>query len=168
MSNTKERVILSIITNIFRITLPLIGGKLIGAYAVKNARADLRKTKKPPFSPPGYVFPIVWSILYTCMGIAYTLAKNTQNNTSHITSAHYTQLGLNYLWSLLYFKFKLRGFALIESYMLLLSVIVMCMKFFKAHKLSGLIMIPYVLWSTFASYLTTGNWFLNKDNPDYH
>nr|WP_259337497.1 TspO/MBR family protein [Staphylococcus succinus] len=101
-------------------------------------------------------------------GYCIYFSKNTQNNSSHITSVHYTQLGLNYLWSLLYFKFKLRGLALIESYILLLSVIVMCMKFFKAHKLSGLIMIPYVLWSTFASYLTTGNWFLNKDNPDYH
>lgn len=161
---------MSLIKNIARITVPFIGGNLIGKFAVKNARKDYRKNVKPPFSPPGYVFPIVWPILYTSMGIAYTIAKNTKNikNTKSVTNSHYTQLGLNYLWSLLYFKCKLRGSALIESYVLLLAVIVMSINFYKTNKFSGLIMIPYIMWSTFASYLTTGNWILNKDNPDYH
>ncbi len=50
------------------ISAPLVGGRLIGKYAVQNARKDYSKNKKPPFSPPGYIFPIVWPILYLSMG----------------------------------------------------------------------------------------------------
>ncbi|XVL40958.1 TspO/MBR family protein [Staphylococcus equorum] len=160
---------MSIIKNLARITVPFVGGKLIGKFAVKNARKDYKKNIKPPFSLPGYIFPKVWPVLYASMGIAYTIAKNTKYRkmTKNITISHYTQLGLNYLWSLLYFKYKLRGLALIESYVLLLAVIAMSINFYKTNKFSGIIMIPYIMWSVFASYLTTGNWILNKDNPDY-
>ncbi|UXU84009.1 tryptophan-rich sensory protein [Mammaliicoccus sciuri] len=148
------------------ISAPLVGGRLIGKYAVQNARKDYSKNKKPPFSPPGYIFPIVWPILYLSMGIAHSIitkeraAKSTQ-------TAYYSQLGLNYLWSILYFKYKLRGTALIESYVLLSAVILTTVQFYKVNKSAGLLLIPYVSWSAYASYLTTGNWALNKDNPRY-
>ncbi|HCD4585133.1 TPA: tryptophan-rich sensory protein, partial [Staphylococcus aureus] len=57
--------------------------------------------------------------------------------------------------------------ALIESFILLTAVIMMTVKFFKVKRIAGIILIPYMLWSTFASYLTVGNWLLNKDNPRY-
>ncbi|WP_323714422.1 TspO/MBR family protein [Mammaliicoccus sciuri] len=148
------------------ISAPLVGGRLIGKYAVQNARKDYSKNKKPPFSSPGYIFPIVWPILYLSMGIAHSIitkeraAKSTQ-------TAYYSQLGLNYLWSILYFKYKLRGTALIESYVLLSAVILTTVQFYKVNKTAGLLLIPYVCWSAYASYLTTGNWALNKDNPRY-
>ena len=148
------------------ISAPLVGGRLIGKYAVQNARKDYSKNKKPPFSPPGYIFPIVWPILYLSMGIAHSIitkeraAKSTQ-------TAYYSQLGLNYLWSILYFKYKLRGTALIESYVLLSAVILTTVQFYKVNKSAGLLLILYVCWSAYASYLTTGNWALNKDNPRY-
>lgn len=80
---------------------------------------------------------------------------------------HYTQLTLNYLWSILYFKKKVRGIALIESIMLFISVVANAVSMFKIHRVTGLLQIPYVLWSAFASYLKAGNYYLNKDNPNY-
>ncbi|MDY5059647.1 MAG: TspO/MBR family protein, partial [Staphylococcus simulans] len=77
--------------------------------------------------------------------------------------SHYTQLGLNFLWSVLYFKYKLRGPAMIESYALFASVVVTAVNFYKTDKRSGLLMVPYALWCAFASYLATGSWILNKD-----
>lgn len=80
---------------------------------------------------------------------------------------HYTQLTLNYLWSILYFKKKVRGIALIESIMLFISVVANAVSMFKIHRVTGLLQIPYVLWSAFASYLNAGNYYANKDNPNY-
>ncbi len=104
------------------ISAPLVGGRLIGKYAVQNARKDYSKNKKPPFSPPGYIFPIVWPILYLSMGIAHSIITK-ERATKSTQTTYYSQLGLNYLWSILYFKYKLRGTALIESYVLLSAVI---------------------------------------------
>lgn len=89
-----------------RIALPLIGGQIIGKITVKNARRDYSKNVKPPLSPPGYVFPIVWPTLYLSMGIAHDIiSQQKQHQAAQAT--YYLQLGLNYLWSLLYFKYKL-------------------------------------------------------------
>ncbi len=148
------------------ISAPLVGGRLIGKYAVQNARKDYSKNKKPPFSPPGYIFPIVWPILYLSMGIAHSIITK-ERATKSAQTTYYSQLGLNYLWSILYFKYKLRGTALIESYVLLSAVILTTVQFYKVNKSAGLLLISYVCWSAYASYLTTGNWTLNKDNPRY-
>ncbi|MBF7016004.1 TspO/MBR family protein [Staphylococcus durrellii] len=147
--------------------LPFIGGNLIGKYAVKNARKDYRQNVKPPLSPPGYIFPIVWPILYVSMGIAYVSAKKKAHNSAIISSVHYTQLGLNFLWSLLYFRYKLRGAAVVESYVLFTAVTTATVTYYQANKTSGTLMLPYVAWSGYASYLATGNWILNKDKAYY-
>ena len=148
------------------ISAPLVGGRLIGKYAVQNARKDYSKNKKPPFSPPGYIFPIVWPILYLSMGIAHSIITK-ERATKSTQTTYYSQLGLNYLWSILYFKYKLRGTALIESYVLFSEVILTTVQFYKVNKSAGVLLITYVCWSDYASYLTTGNWTLNKDNPRY-
>ena len=149
-----------------RIALPLIGGQIIGKITVKNARRDYSKNVKPPLSPPGYVFPIVWPTLYLSMGIAHDIiSQQKQHQAAQAT--YYLQLGLNYLWSLLYFKYKLRGAALIDSYILFSAVVATAVQFYQKHRIAGYLLIPYICWSAFASYMATGNWLLNKDNPDY-
>lgn len=146
--------------------LPFVGGNLIGKYAVKNARKDYRKNDKPPLSPPGYIFPIVWPILYISMGVAFVLVKR-KGNTTTLNSTHYSQLGLNFLWSLLYFRYKLRGAAVVESYVLFTAVTTTTVTYYQSNKVSGSLMLPYVAWSGYASYLATGNWLLNKDKVNY-
>ncbi|AMY06059.1 tryptophan-rich sensory protein [Staphylococcus condimenti] len=153
---------LKVFRNIVHLATPIVGGTLIGRYATQNARQDYQKEQNPPLSPPGITFPIVWSGLYIAMGIAYTVARDASKDKS-IPILHYTQLGLNFLWSILYFRYKLRGAALIESYALFSAVIITAVQFYKANKFSGLIMIPYAMWCAFASYLATGSWLLNKE-----
>lgn len=155
-----------IIKQVGRIAVPVVGGQLIGKFAVQNARSDYKDYNKPPLSPPGYVFPIVWSALYLSMGIAHNIVAQ-QKNSKDAEIPYYTQLGLNYLWSILYFKYKLRGAALIESFVLLVAVITTTVQFYNQRRVAGFLFIPYVCWSAFASYLATGNWLLNKDNPSY-
>lgn len=155
-----------IIKTIIKVITPITGGKFIGKFAVKNARKDYKNNVKPPFSPPGYVFPIVWPILYTTMGVAYALVTN-KSTSKALKGAYYSQLSLNYLWSILYFKYKLRFSALIESVVLLGAVVTTTVKFFNVKKVAGILLVPYMFWSAFATYLTAGNWYLNKDNPSY-
>ncbi|MBZ6527186.1 tryptophan-rich sensory protein [Aerococcaceae bacterium DSM 111021] len=150
----------------FQVLFPVIGGSIIGKLTTSNAKKDYKKFKQAPYSPPKEAFGIVWPLLYTTMGIAYSIVSECKDNKES-KYAYYIQLGLNYLWSLLYFKFKLRGTALIESYVLLAAVIVTTVSFYKHNKLAGILLIPYVIWSAFASYLNAGNWILNRNNRKY-
>lgn len=148
-----------------RILIPLVGGSIVGRLTVK-AQQDYKNYKKPPFSPPPIAFPIVWPILYTGMGLSYNLAYEKYEDKS-ISIAHYVQLGLNYAWSFLYFNLKLRGIALIESFCLLAAAIVAVVKFYESDKRAGLMMVPYVTWLSYASYLNAGSWLLNRDDSSY-
>ena len=155
------------IINSIHLLLPMIGGSIIGRLTANDTKNDYRQFKKPPLSPPGYIFPIVWPILYLLMGVSFVLSIINSGKQRVVTMTHYLQLAFNYLWSLLYFKEKLRGVALIDSVILLISVIINAITMFKAKRLAGLLQIPYILWPGYASYLNTGNWLLNKDNPEY-
>lgn len=154
---------MQIIKLLFRIGLPLIGGRYVGRFAMNNNSSQYALQKQPPLSPPGIVFPIVWSALYTTMGIAYKIVKETNSN-KNISVIYYTQLGLNYLWSFLYFKLKLRGVALIEIFALLSTVIITTITFYKENKYAGLMLVPYVCWVAFATYLNAGGWYLNRES----
>lgn len=150
-----------IIKFIFRLGLPLLGGSLVGKYAMNKSSKQYERLKQPPLAPPGIVFPIVWSGLYATMGIAYHIVKESSEN-KNISIIYYTQLGLNYLWSFLYFRLRLRGLALIEVFALLSTVIIMTTTFYEKNKVAGLMLLPYICWVAFASYLNAGGWLLNK------
>lgn len=96
----------------------MVGGSIIGRIIAKESRQDYKNFRKPPFSPPTKAFPIVWPILYLLMGVSYLITTKNKTKTTRIKVTHYTQLTLNYLWSILYFKKKVRGIAFIESIML--------------------------------------------------
>ena len=99
------------------------------------------------------------------MGIAYHLVKESKSN-ENVSPIYYTQLGLNYLWSFLYFKLRLRGVALLEVFTLLSSVIMTTLVFYQKNKVAGLMLIPYIVWVAFASYLNAGGWILNRENDE--
>jgi benzodiazapine receptor len=102
---------------------------------------------KSNLNPPGYVFGIVWPILYVLMSIA---AFRTFNNTKNL---FLTQLLFNALWSWLFFAFQMPFVALLDIWLLIYLNIKINLKMFYIDKLSGLLFIPYVLWLFFASYL---------------
>lgn len=149
------------------IALPVIGGSIVGLLTTQTAKEDFEKYKQPPFSPPKEAFGIVWPILYTTMGIARTITKSSRKDTEENAYLYNSQLGLNYLWSVLYFKFKLRGTALIESYALFASVLLTTAAFYKTNKFAGLLLVPYVVWTAYATYLNAGFVALNNNKEAY-
>ena len=120
-----------------------------------NPFMDYQDLNRPPLSPPGITFPIVWTILYIIMGYSF-YKQNEQNKT-----IYYTQLVVNGLWSIFFFVFKWYLFSFIWIILLILLVFIMIKEFYKVNKLSGLINIPYLIWLIFAAYLSFGVYLLN-------
>ena len=135
------------------ILIPVILSGIIGL--IINPFINYQNLNKPPLSPPGLTFPIVWTILYIIMG--YSFYKQFNQNKS----IYYTQLIVNLLWSIFFFVFKWYLFSFLWIIFLIILVIIMIKKFYKENKLSGLLNIPYLIWLLFASYLSLGVYLLN-------
>ena len=148
------------------ILIPVVGGSITGWIANKNAQEKYKKLKQPSFSPPGAVFPIVWTTLYATMGIAkYRVDQKVKDMRTDSTLAiplYDLQLGLNFLWSFLFFRWGLRGAALVEICLMLASIALTAYEFQKLDNTAGVLMMPYVGWVTFALGLNYSVWKLNK------
>lgn len=120
---------------------------------------------KPGFAPPSYVFPIVWTLLFILMGIsAYIIMKKGYELPKVIDAMFYykLQLGLAFLWSILFFGFDLRLTALIDLAILIIIVIIMIIKFYKLDKRATYLNIPYLVWISYALLLNYYIWIINK------
>ncbi len=135
------------------ILIPVIMGGIIGL--IINPFMNYQDLNKPPLSPPGIIFPIIWTILYIIMGYSF-YKQDGQNKT-----IYYTQLVVNGLWSIFFFVFKWYLFSFIWIILLIILVIIMIKEFYKVNKLSGLINTPYLIWLIFAAYLSFGVYLLN-------
>lgn len=142
------------------IAIPLILGGLIGLVISKTM--DYNTLTKPPLSPPGFLFGIVWSILYILMGVSYSILDVNNLETSKETNIYYLQLAVNLLWPIIFFTLKWRLFASIWIVLLLVLIIYMIITFYKKNKISAYLQIPYLLWTIFATYLSFGVYVLNK------
>ena len=133
----------------FSVFIYVIIALIIGGLASSNAADDVwyQALIKSPLNPPGYVFGIVWPILYLLMSIS---AFRTFNETKNL---FLIQLLFNALWSWLFFAFQMPFVALLNIWLLIYLNIKINLKMFYQDKLSGLLFIPYVLWLFFASYL---------------
>lgn len=147
-----------LIKKILYILTPLIGGSIVGLIISKYINYNY--LVNPPLSPPSYLFPIVWSILYLLIGISYYIYR--KNNNSYLTiKLYYIQLILNYLWSIIFFIFKLRTLAAIWIILLAIIIIYLMLKYYKEEKTSFYLFIPYILWVLYATYLNIGIVLLN-------
>ena len=142
------------------ILIPVIVGALVGLIISKFI--DYDSLVKPFLSPPAFLFPIIWTILYILMGISYGILKNNSLTNSSIDFIYYSQLIINALWSIFFFVLKWRLFSFIWIIILTIFIIVMTIQFFKKNKLAGGLQIPYLIWTLFASYLNLGTYLLNK------
>ena len=123
---------------------------------------DYNELNKPPLSPPGFIFGIVWTVLYILMGVSYGILASKDLVDKSINTIYYLQLFVNLLWPIAFFIFKWRLFAFFWLLLLILLVIKMIIDFYKKNKLSAYLQIPYLLWCIFASYLNLGVYLLNK------
>ncbi len=146
----------SLMINIF---IPVALGFLVGLLS--NSKADYNNLVLPPFAPPSWVFPVVWTLLYILMGISsYLILENTSYDYQKLI-IYIIQLIVNLLWSIIFFVFNLRLLAFIWILILDALVIVMIIRFCKTNKTAALIQIPYLLWILFASVLNLSIFILN-------
>lgn len=140
---------------IFTIALPLAVGAL-SAMITGDMMKEYFFMNKPPLSPPSWIFPVVWTVLYIMMGFASYMVINSGADRSLITKAlvlYGIQLVLNFFWSLLFFNSGLFLWAFIELIAMWLVIIFTTVMFFRARTSAGVLMVPYILWTTFAAYL---------------
>ena len=130
---------------------------IVGSFASANTGTDLwyQGLIKSDLNPPGYVFGIVWPILYLLMGIT------AWRTFEIIKNLFYIQLFLNAIWSWLFFSFHLPLISLIDIWLLIYINIKIVLKVLKMDKLAALLYTPYILWLLFASYL---NLFIVMNN----
>ena len=139
--------------------LPIVGGTLVGL--IISGYMNYGDMVKPPLSPPSYIFPIVWTILYILMGISYFIATKDKENDKELNQIYILQLLVNFFWPIIFFVLKMYFTAFFWIILLLILVIIMIKELLKINKISGYLQIPYLMWLLFATYLNIGIFLLN-------
>ena len=142
------------------IAVPLLLGAAVGFLTMGSM--DYDKLNQPPLSPPGILFPIVWTILYTLMGVSYAMIRQKGKPESSVSLIYYLQLGVNLLWPIAFFLLKWRLFAFFWIILLDVLVVTMLFRFYAKDRTAGLLQIPYTVWVVFATYLNLGVYLLNR------
>lgn len=139
--------------------------ELVGALSgilAGNSFSFYRELIKPPFSPPGWLFPVMWAILYALMGIsAFMIYSSDAKEKCKALIVYGTQLFVNFMWSIVFFRFQLLGLSVAVILTLLALVLTMIIIFRKIRPVAAYLNIPYLLWIIFASYLNIGILLLN-------
>ena len=136
---------------IIKIAAPLLSGTVIGLVTKSSI---YKLMNKPTFSPPGFVFPIVWTILYVLMGISsYLVDKSVDVNKDKALKIYYAQLIMNLIWPILFFNFKLYFVSFLWIIALVGVVSYMIVNFYKVDKKAAYLQLPYLFWIIFASIL---------------
>lgn len=145
---------------IIAILIPIAVGTLSALF---SGNMSIYSTiNKPPLSPPGLLFPIVWLILYLLMGISsYIIYESEHPNKKNALKTYAIQLFFNFWWSIIFFRFSLYLFAFLWLLALIAFIIIMIYQFYQISPLASYLQIPYLLWCSFASYLNFMIYVLN-------
>ncbi len=138
-------------------------GALSGWLTRDGAQQYAQSIVLPPLSPPGIVFPIVWTVLFALMGIGSAivwLAPDSQARSGALR-LYAVQLAFNFVWSLIFFNWKNYGFAFVWLAALWVLIGWMILRFRALVPAAGWTQVPYFLWVAFAGYLNLGVWLLN-------
>ena len=138
-------------------------GALSGWLTREGSRIFSETVSQPPLSPPAWVFPVVWTILYTLMGISaarVSLAPQSRERSTGL-NLFVAQLIVNFFWSLIFFNAQAYGLAFFWLLVLWGLVLAMILTFHQVDPLAAKLQIPYLLWLTFAAYLSFGVWLVN-------
>lgn len=119
---------------------------------------------KPPLTPPSFLFPIVWTVLFILMGVGaariFMIEPTAARNRALIL--YVVQLAVNFLWSIIFFNPQAYAFAFFWLILLWVLILTMIYLFCKVDKPAALIQIPYAIWVTFAGYLNLMIWLMNR------
>ena len=141
-----------------------VGGA--SAFLTMDSMNIYSEIETPPLAPPGFLFPIVWTILFVLMGISAAMIYTSENgNAQERRSAlkvYAASLGVNFLWSIVFFNFRAYLTAFVLLLLLLVLIIRTISEYRKIEPVAAYLQIPYALWVTFAGYLNFAIWILNK------
>ena len=155
---------------IFRILVVVVTCLVVGYFSGMVTRSAITSwyptLVKPNFNPPNWIFAPVWSMLYVMMGVSAGLIWNRMEQEKEAVKIALVffavQLGLNALWSFLFFGLKNPMLAGLEIVILWLMIYETYSKFVKINKIAGYLLIPYLLWVSFAMALNGSIWWLNR------
>jgi tryptophan-rich sensory protein len=121
---------------------------------------------KPAWNPPSWLFGPVWTVLYLMMGVSSWLVwREGPRHPAGVKQAlvwYAVQLGLNALWSIFFFGMRQIGIALVDIIVLWITLLITIIKFWRIRPIAGWLMVPYLLWVTFATSLNSTIWWLNR------
>ncbi len=135
---------------------------LAGIGSLLGGSMDLSAYDQPALTPPAWVFPVVWSILYTLMAVgAYLVYVSGDIDRRRPLQLYLLQVAVNILWPLFFFRLEWRLFALVWLLMLLALVVLTAKGFYPISRTAFWLLVPYIVWLVFAAYLNFGFYVLN-------
>ena len=146
------------------IAIPLAVGALAGLLS-GGGMGKFAELNKPPLSPPGWLFPVVWTVLYLLMGISSYLVCTSGAEKEKIAGAislYFYQLLVNFLWPIFFFDFGWYLFSFFWLLLLWVMIVLLIKRFGQISKPAAYCLVPYLLWVSFAGYLNLGIWWLNR------
>lgn len=150
-------------TLIISLAIPLFVG-ILASLLTGNGMDTFMTVTKPPLTPPGWLFPVVWTILYMLMGFASYLVLTSSGDTDKKSDAiklYILQLIVNFFWPIIFFKKNAFWLSFFIILLLRILIALTIIAFNKVSKKAALLMLPYFIWVTFATYLTLGISLLN-------
>ncbi len=145
------------------VAIPLGVGGLAG-WLSRGSMEEFEAMNQPPLSPPGWLFPVVWTLLYLLMGVASYLVLTSAQPKKSIDRALWlygVQLGVNFLWPILFFNLSWYLFSFLWLVLLWVLIVTAALRFCQLSRTAGYLMLPYLAWVTFAGYLNLGVYLLN-------
>ena len=146
------------------LAIPLAVGGL-SAFLTKDGMRAFASLRQPPLSPPGWLFPVVWTLLYLMMGAACYLVWTAEIDPSRRERAltvYGLSLAANFLWPILFFTMR-AFFPAFLLLLVLLGLVIACARLFsRIRTCAGRLLLPYIVWLVFAGYLNLGVWLLNR------
>ena len=138
-------------------------GALSGLLSMSGMERYSNTVLKPALTPPDWLFPVVWTILYTLMGISAARIWLSPASTERTRGLNLfvAQLIITFFWSPIFFNAQAFGFAVLWLMLLWALVLLMILTFSRIDKLAANLQIPYLIWLTFALYLNIAVWLLN-------
>ncbi|MFC1989458.1 TspO/MBR family protein [Chloroflexota bacterium] len=155
----------SVIKLVISILASFAAGGIGSLFTFKVIPTWYAGLKKPPYTPPNWVFGPIWTALYILMGISVFLVWQKGLATDGVMLAFtlfWIQLAFNALWSVIFFGMKSKGGGVIIIIVLWLLILATIITSFRVSGWAGGLLIPYIVWVSIASYLNIGVWLLNK------
>ena len=147
------------------VIVPLLVGGIGGIAPASSVGTWYQALQRPAWTPPSWVFGPAWTVLYVLMGVASWLVWRAGWGAPGVRAAlglYGAQLVLNFLWSLVFFGLRRPDWALVDILALWVLILLTLVRFRRINAIAGLLLVPYLLWVTYATMLNAGVWWLNR------